>query len=114
MTQLIYSDLALALPSDSVEYVGANQLKLNLTQVQGEEITPDSSIVEGIAKLLDGLTSLTNTINQERLDDELDTIQYVSKHLVGSPDKPMYEYKVLIKINPESFIENLVDPSVSA
>ncbi|NES22073.1 MAG: hypothetical protein F6K41_24905 [Symploca sp. SIO3E6] len=111
--QLTFTDLLEKLPPDSVEFVGDNQFKLNLTQITGEELGFDSSVVEPITKLLDALVKLTQSINDEKLMNDEDSIKFASKDIVGTPEKPMYEYIVRVDVNPNSFLENLVDPTAT-
>lgn len=111
--QLTFEDLATQLPAGSIEFVGNNQLKINFTQLTGENLTLESSLIEGIAKFLEGLTKLTTAINTERtgLNPPKDAITFVSKEFDGTPEKPEIVFECRIAINPTMFTENLFDPT---
>lgn len=111
---LTYDDLAEHLPPSSVEFVGANQLKINLSQLlERDDLTTASPIIEGVATLLDGLSALTVAVNEQRIAAEpsLAPITFVSKQLVGSIAEPVYRFVVDLKVNQAVFLDNLLDPT---
>ncbi|NEP59693.1 MAG: hypothetical protein F6K31_22250 [Symploca sp. SIO2G7] len=112
---LTFLDLAEHLPAESVEYIGAAQIKLNCTQISGgEEISLDSSVITTTAKLLDGMVKLTDYVNGERIKEEKNSIEFASKLITGTSDRPRYEYRIVIDIDPDTFVNNLIDPTSAA
>jgi hypothetical protein len=113
---LNFDNLAILLPPNVVEYVGNSQLKLNLSQLtQDDDLTPASSVVQPIVQLLNALCHLTAATNLERSnqDPPLPPISFASKALVGTVDAPAYRFTIDVRVNPEVFLENLIDPSES-
>ncbi|MBD2435820.1 hypothetical protein [Nostoc sp. FACHB-110] len=111
---LTFTALGEKLPAGSIEFVGNNQLKLNFTLLAADStLTPDSSCVEGVVKLLQGLAELTNQINEDRAtaNPPQEPITFASQTLQGTPSQPEYKFEVKIKVNTANFIENLVDPT---
>ncbi|MBN3943499.1 hypothetical protein [Nostoc sp. NMS9] len=113
MTTLSYTALAEKLPAGSIEFVGNNQVKLNLslTTESGATLTLDSSCVKGIVKVMQALSSLTNQVNESRVNANLPPIQFVSQQLTGTPEAPEYEFTVRVKVDTALFIDNLDDPT---
>ncbi len=113
---LSFQSLADKLPPGAIEFVGNNQLKLNFSQLTGdEELGFESSFVEGVVQFLQGLASLTDQINEERaaLNPPLPPIEFVTQQLVGTPSQPKYQFTVEVAIDTKAFTSNLVDPTVS-
>lgn len=110
---LTYAALADKLPPGAVEFVGNNQLKLNISQLTGDTLTTDSSLIEGIVKLMQSLAILTNSVNDARGDANppLPPINFCSQDLVGTPDQPEFEFTVRVAVNTAQFVNNLVDPT---
>lgn len=109
---ITYNALSEHLPAGSFEYVGANQLKFNFSQLGGSN-SPDDSMMKGLAKFLDGLDALTKAINADRArqNPPLPPINFCSKDLVGTPDMPAIQYSIWMEVDVTSFINNLVDPT---
>lgn len=112
--QLNFENLATQLPTGSIEFVGNNQLKLNLSQLTGDNLNLESSVIESIAKLMQGLTSLTSAVNESRaeINPPKAAVYFVSKDFDGSLDKPEIVFETRIAVNPNTFVENLFDPTV--
>ncbi|MEH2250069.1 hypothetical protein [Nostoc sp.] len=108
-----YSAIADYLPSNSLEFVGTGQVKLNLNQITGNSLTLDASAIEGILKILEALALYTDAVNTERAaaTPPLAPIEFCEKHLTGTPDAPNFQYVVTASINSQSFINNVVDPT---
>lgn len=111
MTSFSYSALSEKLAAGSVEFVGNNQVKLNLNQVTGDNLTLESSVVEGTVKFLTGLANLTEQINASLVEQNMPPIQFVTQSLTGTPAQPEYEFTVRVSVNTAQFIENLKDPT---
>lgn len=112
MTTLSYQSLGENLPPGSIEFVGNNQLKANFSQMTGATLTPETSCVKGVVKLLQGLAKLTDSCNEARVNENnLPPIQFVSQTLTGTPEQPEYEFTVRVKVDTALFIENLDDPT---
>lgn len=109
-----YSAIASYLPAGSLEFVGNNQVKLNLNQTTGDSLNLDAPAIKGIIKILEALTQLTIAINTARAaaNPPLAPIELCEKHLSGTVEAPTFQYVVVVGINPESFINNVVDPTV--
>ncbi|MEH2425867.1 MAG: hypothetical protein V7K48_34700 [Nostoc sp.] len=110
---ITFSAIAAYLPPGSLEFVGNNQVKLNLNQITGDSLTLDASAVKGVLKILEALTQLTLAINTARAaaNPSLAPIEFCEKHLAGTVDAPNFQYIVTVGINPQSFINNVVDPT---
>ncbi|MBD2492393.1 hypothetical protein [Aulosira sp. FACHB-615] len=113
MTSLSYSALAEKLPNGAVEFVGNNQVKLNLSLATeaGASLTLDTSCVKGVVKLMQALSSLTDQVNEARVNANLAPIQFTSMQLTGTPESPEYEFTVRVKVDTALFIDNLDDPT---
>lgn len=111
--QLTFEDLATLLPPGCIEFIGNNQLKLNLTQLTGEQLTIESSLLETIVKLLDALAQLTSEINESRIQaiPPKSRIKFVDKDFDGTPANPEVVFDCRFAINTASFSNNLVDPT---
>lgn len=111
---ITYSAIAAYLPPSSLEFVGNNQVKLNFNQITGDNLTVDASAVKGILKILEALTQFTTDTNTARAtaNPPLSPIHLCEKHLAGTPDAPIFQYTVTVGINPQSFINNVIDPTV--
>lgn len=111
--KLTFEDLATKLPAGSIEIVGNNQLKVNFTQITGNQLTLQSSLVEGIAEFLQSLVALTESINEEHkaLSPSKEVITFASKTFNGTPESPEMVFECRIAINPATFLENLFDPT---
>lgn len=112
--QLTFEDLVTQLPAGSIEFVGNNQLKFNFSQITGDNnLTLQSSVIEGVAKFLQSLAGLTVSINEERAlsNPPKEPITFASKSFEGTPEKPEILYEIRIAINPATFVENLFDPT---
>ena len=110
---LTFEQLREHLPPNSLEFVGVNQLKLNLTQLtQNDDLTLQSPLLEGIAKLLESLVELTEKTNQERAEADPPSapIVFASRSLLGTMDAPVFRFTIDLRVDPNSFIENLKDP----
>jgi hypothetical protein len=113
---LTFQNLADKLAPGAVEFVGNNQLKVNFSQLvsSSEPLTFESSCVEGIVKLLQGLAALTDQINQERANQNppLAPIEFVSQQIAGTPQQPKFQFIVEVAIDTQVFSSSLIDPTV--
>ncbi|MEH2467516.1 hypothetical protein [Nostoc sp.] len=111
---ITYSQIAAYLPTSSVEFVGNNQVKLNLNQITGDSLTLDAGAIKGILKFLEALSQMTIAINTARAaaNPPLPPIELCEKHLAGTVDAPTFQYVVVVGIDPNSFINNVIDPTV--
>lgn len=111
---LTFEALGEKLPAGSVEFVGNNQLKINLTLVSEDtSLTPQSSCVEAISKLMRGLAALTEQVNSDRAaaNPPQEAIDFASETLTGTPAQPKYVFTVEVAVNTQTFADNLVDPT---
>lgn len=111
---LTFERLAEKLPAGVVEFVGNNQVKLNFSLLTGDEdLTLDSSLIEGVIQFLQGLAKLTDAINEERakLNPPLEPIDFVSQQLIGTPQRPKFQFIVEVAVDTSAFTSNLVDPT---
>lgn len=111
---ITFQSLSDELPPGTIEFVGNNQLKLNFSQLTGDNLTLESSCVQAIVKLLQSLASLTQKINlsREEATPPLPAIDFASSLLNGTPQQPKYEFTIKVKVDNSQFINNLVDPTV--
>lgn len=112
---LTFEALGEKLPAGSVEFVGNNQLKVNMTLLaEDTTLTPQSSCVEAISKLMRGLSALTEQVNSDRAaaNPPLEPIDFASETLTGTPAQPKYVFTVEVAVDTSQFPDNLVDPSV--
>lgn len=112
-SSLDYSALSEKLPAGSIEFVGNNQLKLNLSLLteSGSTLTTEASCVKGVVKFLQGLSALTTQVNEARIAANLPPIQFASQQLTGTPEAPEYEFTVRVKVDTALFVDNLDDPT---
>ncbi|ARV63377.1 hypothetical protein BZZ01_32785 (plasmid) [Nostocales cyanobacterium HT-58-2] len=112
---LTFTRLGEILPAGVVEYVGNNQVKFNFSQLSHNPLSLDSSFVEGIVKLLQGLAELTDEINQERASQNppLEPIEFATAELTGTPGRPVYKFVIQVAVNTQAFADNLVDPTAN-
>lgn len=108
---LSFSTLSDQLPAGSLEFVGNNQVKLNFSQLTGDTLTLDSSILKGLAIFMDGLSKYNHQLNENRKQQGLPAIDLCSKSFAGTPDEPIIVYAFSVLVNPNSFLNNLVDPT---
>ncbi|MEH1817292.1 MAG: hypothetical protein V7L09_33515 [Nostoc sp.] len=113
MTTLSYTALSEKLPDGSIEFVGNNQVKFNLSLAteSGANLTLDSSCVKGIVKLMQALSALTEQVNEARIAANLPPIQFASEEITGTPEAPEFEFTVRVKVDTALFVENLDDPT---
>jgi hypothetical protein len=111
---LTFQSLSEKLPAGSIEFVGNNQVKLNISQLTGDNLTLESACLEAFVKLMQGLAMLTTEVNQARAleNPPKPAIEFVSQILTGTPEQPKYEFKLIAKVDTSLFISNLVDPTV--
>lgn len=112
---LTFNALGEKLPAGSVEFVGNNQLKINMTLVAGDSaLTPESSCVEAVSKLMRGLSALTAQVNTDRADANppQSSIKFATEALTGSPSQPKYVFTVEVAVDTTQFPDNLVDPTL--
>ncbi|MEH2392602.1 MAG: hypothetical protein V7K21_13430 [Nostoc sp.] len=110
---ITYSELSTSLPAGSLEFVGNSQVKLNFNQITGDNLTFNTSAIKGILKFLEALAEFTVAINTARAaaSPPLAPIELCEKHLTGTIDAPTFQYVVVVGIDPESFINNVIDPT---
>lgn len=107
---LSYEALGENLPPGSIEFVGNNQLKVNFSQMV-DTPNPETSCVKGVVRLLQGLSELTDKVNETRINqNNLPPIEFVSQILTGTPEQPEYQFTVRVKVDTALFIDNLKDP----
>ncbi|MFK0732082.1 MAG: hypothetical protein ACFKPT_13870 [Gloeotrichia echinulata GP01] len=111
MTLLTFQALQDKLPAGSIEFVGNNQVKINMNMVTGNNLTLESSIIEGIVKLLNGLSMLTDAINAQLIASNSPPIQFASQELVGTPAQPEYRFEVKADVDTSLFLVNIKDPT---
>lgn len=111
---LTFQALSDVLPGVSIEFVGNQQLKINFTELTQKALTLEDSCVEAIVKLMQGLATLTNRINEDRLKQNSSQIpiEFVSQDLVGTPDQPKFKFVLEVAVNTQIFANNLIDPTV--
>jgi hypothetical protein len=115
MNNLNYQDLRTELGAGVVEFVGNNQVKLNLNQLTGQDLTLESSIVEGMVQLGKKLADFNTKINQERqaASPSLPSINFATAQLSGTADNPEYVITIRAKVDTSQFLTNLVDPTAT-
>ncbi|WP_414620325.1 hypothetical protein [Calothrix sp. CCY 0018] len=111
MSTLSYQALGEALPPGSIEFVGNNQLKANFSQITGNDLSLESSSIEGIVKLLRGIAKLTDQVNEARINQDLDPIEFASEMLAGTAEQPEYHFLIKVKVDTALFPDNLDDPT---
>ena len=109
----MYSALSEKVPAGSIEFVGNNQLKLNFSLLteSGSNLTLETSCIKGAVKFLQGLSALTDQVNETRIAANLPPIQFASMQLTGTPEAPEYEFTVRVKVDTALFVDHLDDPT---
>lgn len=110
---LTFQDLTNHIPPGSIEFVGQNQLKLNFNQLTEKELSFDEPLLEGVSRFFQALVDLTESINAERARAEppLPPIVFASRELAGTIDQPIFRFNLDIRVNADSFMDNLLDPT---
>ncbi|MDZ8135156.1 MAG: hypothetical protein RM049_07605 [Nostoc sp. DedQUE04] len=111
MTTLSFSALSEKLAAGAIEFVGNNQVKLNFNLATADNLTLNTSCVKGIVKLMQGLSALTDQVNEARIDANLPPIQFASQQITGTPEAPEFEFTVRVKVDTALFVDNLDDPT---
>ncbi|NHC37944.1 hypothetical protein [Scytonema millei] len=106
---LTFTELGNYLPAGAIEFVGNNQVKLNFSQISNNPLTLDSSLVEVVTRLLQGLAIYTERINEQRasLSPPLPPIDFASMALTGTPQQPKYQFIVEVAVDTATFASNL-------
>lgn len=113
--KLTFEDLSTLLPPGSIEFVGNNQVKINCSILTGDNIVLSSSFVESIARLLRGIAQLNDAIDTERQQLGKPPINFLEQSInsYGDSQNQFSEmgFQCRIKVNTNSYIDNLIDPS---
>jgi hypothetical protein len=113
--QLNFDDLIQYLPAGSLEVVGG-KVKINCTALTNDNNlnSLNYSIVPFMARLLASLTELTDAVNKNRLSKP--PIEFVEHSIYASGDSDTLlaesKFTCKFKVDSNSFVENVVDPTV--
>ena len=117
MTTFNLTSLSQKLPDQSITWGGFGQpVMINANNVTGDTLTLDANAIETVAKLLDGLIRVQQTINQERTsgnssNEPINMITRVVEYDVET-DETFVVFNLKVKIDPQVALNNVIDPSV--
>lgn len=114
MTTLSIAGLTQKLPDEAITWAGFGEpVRMNISLLTGEALTPESSALELIIKLLSGLYQLQTAVNITRLAAALEPITLVTRMVDGGVSgNPVISFTVAVEIDLNASLNNLIDPTV--
>lgn len=105
--------LTMKLPDEAITWAGFGEpVRLNFTLLSGEALTPESSALEPMAKLLNGLYQQQAAINQTRVLAGLTPITAIQRSIDTNPaGNPIVNLTIALEIDLNASLDNLIDPT---
>lgn len=105
-----FAALGNQLPDNSVVWNGfGNPTTINLNNLTGDTITPESPVLEAMAKLMQGLYQLQQETNAVRATQKKPAIDIVERKVeVSANGNPLYIYSLNVEINAVAALNNVV------
>jgi hypothetical protein len=111
---ITFAALTESMPPEALRWEGfSTPLFLNLNAITGDELTPESSPLEALGRLLDALHQLQNQINQTRATQfpPLPPIQLVTKMIDGNANgNPVFSWTLSIEVDAAQSLNAPVNP----
>ena len=113
MTTMNIAGLSQALPDETITWRGFGEpVMLDFSRLSGEALTPESSALEAMVKLLSGLYQQQKQVNQVRFQTGLAPILVVTRTVDTNPDgNPVVNFGISLEIDLNASLSNLIDPT---
>ncbi|PSB20556.1 hypothetical protein C7B65_06525 [Phormidesmis priestleyi ULC007] len=113
MTMMNIAGLSQNLPDEAITWAGFGEpVRLNFTLLSGESLTPESSALEAMTKLLNGLYQQQIELNQVRAQTGLAPIAVVTRTVDTNADgNPIVTLALSLEIDLNASLNNLIDPT---
>lgn len=101
------------LPDEAITWGGFGlPVMLNFTELSGEALTPESSALEAVTKLVNGLHQQQVALNQSRALAGLPPIAVVSRTVdTNEGGNPVIVFALSLEIDLNASLDNLIDPT---
>lgn len=112
---MILQNVADNLPAESIVWAGfGTPTEINLNAVTGDEITPESTALEPLIKLLNAAYKAQIGLNEQRDRDGLPALDMVKRAVtVDDNDNPVFTYSLSAKIDSAAALNNVSAPIVN-
>ena len=108
-----YSGLIKHLPANSIDAgLSPQRFKLDLNALTSNNLSLDSSIIEGLVRYLQGVYDFSEATNQQREIAGSPKIDLITKNIrISEKGNPIYEYTVSIEVNSSATFDGVIDPA---
>lgn len=112
---LNFSQLSQKLPENTTSWAGFGEpLIINTNTLTGDAVTPETGVLETLAKLLEAAYNAQQEINTQRELAGESTFSIVRRTVVVENDTPVFNYTLEVRVDIQSALNNLLDPSAEA
>lgn len=112
---LNFQQIAEKLPVESTLWPGfGSPLTLNANRITGDSVTPETGVLETLAKLLEAAYQAQKDINTQRELAGQSTIAIVRRTVIVEDDTPVFNYTLEVRVDTQAALNNLLDPSAEA
>lgn len=112
---LNFAKLAEKLPVESTLWPGFGApLSLNANRITGDSVTPETGVLETLAKLLEATYQAQADINTQRALAGQEPITLIRRSVIVDDDTPIFNYTLEVRVDIESALNNLLDPLAEA
>lgn len=113
MTTMNIAGLTQKLPDEAITWRGFGEpVLLNFTLLSGESLTPESSALEAITKLVNALHHQQLAVNQTRAQAGLPAIAVVTRTVdTNENGNPVIVFGLALEIDLNASLDNLIDPT---
>ncbi|KAM3091749.1 hypothetical protein ACKFKF_32660 [Phormidesmis sp. 146-12] len=105
-----FAGLDQVLPDETMTWRGFGEpVMLNLNRLTGDALTPESSVIEAMGKLLNSLHQLQTQLNEQRQQADQPLLTSFSKVVtVNANGNPIVKLGIELEIDLEASLNNLV------
>ncbi|MCY7272383.1 MAG: hypothetical protein LH702_01220 [Phormidesmis sp. CAN_BIN44] len=105
--------LTMKLPDEAITWAGFGEpVRLNFSLLSGESLTPESSALEPMAKLLNALYQQQAATNQTRVLAGLAPISAIQRSIdTNAAGNPIVNLTIALEIDLNASLDNLIDPT---
>jgi hypothetical protein len=112
---LNFAQLGEKLPVESVRWAGfGSPLTLNANSITEDSVTPETGVLETLAKLLEAAYQAQEAMNMQRELAGQERLTIVRRTVITDNDTPIFNYTLEVEIDIQAALNNLVDPSAEA
>lgn len=106
--------LSQKLPDEAITWAGFGEpVRMNVTLLTGEAMTPESSALEPVIKLLSALNQQQVALNVIRVAGGLEPISAVTRSVTtNEKGNPVVTFALSLEIDLNAALDNLIDPTV--